>query len=535
MPNETFATQLRYYIKCGMSLISVETYEKKRCVREIGKVVKDINEKQEEGEDYSIVMWSISRGWTEIDGKPIDNGEPIEIAHQAIVQIEQLNIPENAVFVMKDFGLYFRKENNQYFDLVISQVAEFVAALQKTGRSIIFVGSGFKSPDILSHEIKHMDYSFPDEEQIETSVRFIFDQVNKEPDEEYLPRFIDSAKGMTEQEVQDNTALVLTRFKCINDESITQMWREKVRIIENTDLLKYDIPPEGGLDNIGGLENIKDHLALDKACFGQDARDFGITAPKGLLIVGIPGTGKSLTAKCAASYFNLPLITLEIGQLMSKYVGESESNALQAIKLLDSLAPLVLWVDEIEKAFGGVGGVGDDGATQRVFGIFLKWMNDRESMIYSIMTANNVAALPPEFLRKGRIDEIYWVDLPNDQERKEIIEIHLRKRGRDPNDYDCQDCILCTDGFSGADIESGIELALKKAFLLPKNKKLTKEILIESFKQIRSISESNKEIITMTREWGNNHAKPANIAQKKQARKKPVRKMHIDGIDPSLN
>lgn len=528
---ETFATQLRHYIKCGMSLVSVETYEKRRCVKEIEEVVKDINEKQEEGEAYSTVMWSISQGWTQIDGTPIDNGEPVEIAHQAIAQIENLNIPEFAVFVMKDFGLYFHKENNQYFDLVISQVAEFVLALQKTGRIIVFVGSGFKSPDILSHEIKHMDYAFPNEEQIEKSVRFIFDQVNQTPNEEFLPRFIDSAKGMGEQEVQDNTALILTKFRDVNDEAVTQMWREKIQIIENTDLLKYDTPPEGGLDNIGGLENIKDHLALDKACFGQDARDFGITAPKGLLIVGIPGTGKSLTAKCAASYFNLPLITLEIGQLMSKYVGESESNALQAIKLLDSLAPLVLWVDEIEKAFGGVGGDFDSGATQRVFGIFLKWMSDRESMIYTVMTANNVAALPPEFLRKGRIDEIFWVDLPNEKERQEIIEIHLRKRRRDPNDYDCQAYVFCTDGFSGADIESGIELALKKAFL-SKNKKLTKQILIESFEQIRPISESNKEIVATTREWGNNHAKAANITQKKQPRQKPVRKI---SIDPSLN
>lgn len=532
MKTETFETQLRYYIKCGMSLISVETYEKKRCIRQIEKVVKDINEKQEEGEDYNVAMWSIAQGWTQTDGTSIDSGGPVETAHQAIEQIDHLNIPEFAVFIMKDFGLYFHKENNQYFDLVISQVTEFVLELQKTGRIIIFVGSGFKSPDVLSHEIKHMDYSFPDEEQIEKSIRFIFDQVNKKPDEEYLPRFVDSAKGMTEQEVQDNTALIVTKFRAINDEAITQMWREKIQIIENTDLLKYDTPPEGGLDNIGGLENIKQHLALDKACFGQDARDFGITAPKGLLIVGIPGTGKSLTAKCAASYFNLPLITLEIGQLMSKYVGESEANALQAIKLLDSLAPLVLWIDEIEKAFGGVGGGFDSGATQRVFGIFLKWMNDRTSMIYSIMTANNVAALPPEFLRKGRVDEIYWVDLPNDNERKEIIEIHLRKRGRDPSDYDCQDYVFFTEGFSGADIECGIELALKKAFLLPKNKMLTKQILVESFQQIRPISESNKEIVATTREWGNNHAKPANITQKKQPRKRPMRKI---SIDPSLN
>ncbi len=531
MLNKTFATQLRHYIKCGMSLVSVETYEKRRCVRQIEEVVKDINEKQEEGEDYSTVMWSISQGWTQIDGTRIDNGRPVEITHQAIAQIDQLNIPEFGVFIMKDFGLYFHKENNQYFDLVISQVAEFILNLQKTGRIIVFVGSGFKSPDILSHEIKKIHYSFPDEEQIEKSVRFIFDQTNQTLDEEFLPRFIDSAKGMSEQEVENNTALIITKFRGVNDEAITQMWREKIQIIENTDLLKYDTPPEGGLDNIGGLENIKEHLALDKACFGQDARDFGITAPKGLLIVGIPGTGKSLTAKCAASYFNLPLITLEIGQLMSKYVGESESNALQAIKLLDSLAPLVLWVDEIEKAFSGVGGDFDSGATQRVFGIFLKWMSDRESMIYTVMTANNVEALPPEFLRKGRIDEIFWVDLPNEKERKEIIEIHLRKRGRNPNKYNCQDYIFCTEGFSGADIESGIELALKKAFL-SKNKHLTKKILIESFQQIRSISDSNQTLIQTSRKWGEQHAKSANIPEKKLISKKPQRKINID---PSLN
>ena len=534
MTNETFETQFINYVKAGMALVAVETFEKKRCCTEIESLICKLNTKRDDGDLYNVITWRMSRGWVQTNGELINNGESVSMAHEAIKQIGQLDFPESTVFIMKDFGLYFHKENNQYFDVVISEVSELVASLQKTGRMIVFVGSGFQSPDILCHEIKRIDYSFPETEEIEKSVRFIFNEASCEPDEKLLPRFVDSAKGMGEQEVQDNTALVLAKFRGINEDSIKQMWREKIQIIENTDLLKYDTPPEGGLDNIGGLENIKEHLALDKACFGQDARDFGITAPKGLLITGIPGTGKSLTAKCAASYFNLPLITLEIGQLMSKYVGESESNALQAIKLLDSLAPLVLWVDEIEKAFGGIGGVGDDGATQRVFGIFLKWMNDRQSMVYSIMTANNVAALPPEFLRKGRIDEIYWVDLPNDQERKEIIEIHLRKRGRDPSDYSCQDFISCTEEFSGADIESGVELALKKAFL-SKNKELTKQILIESFKQIRPISESNEKIVTTTREWGNNHAKPANIAQKKQTRKKPVRKISLDGIDPSLN
>ena len=531
MQTETFETQLLGYIKAGMSLVSVETYEKKRCCREIEGVIHRFNDKRDDNEAYSMVTWSMAQGWRQANGECISGGQPIEMAHEAIRQIESLNIPEFAVFVMKDFGIYFHKENNQYFDFVISEVAEFITSLQKTGRMIIFVGPGFQAPDILCHEIKRIDYAFPEAEQIEKSVRFIFNEAEREPDEELLPRFVDSAKGMTEQEVEDNTSLMLAKFQRINEEAIQQMWREKIQVIENTQLLKYSKSPEGGLDNIGGLENIKSHLALDKVCFGQDAKDFGITAPKGLLIVGIPGTGKSLTAKCAASYFNLPLITLEIGALMSKYVGESEANALQAIKLLDSLAPLVLWIDEVEKAFGGVGGDFDSGATQRVFGIFLKWMNERESMIYSIMTANNVAALPPEFLRKGRVDEIYWVDLPNNQEREQIIKIHLRKRGRNPDSYDCQDFLSYTEGFSGADIESGVELALKKAFL-SNSKDLTKSILTQSFRQIKSISDSNESLIKATREWGDSHAKPANVSEKKQISRRPKRKL---GLDPSLN
>ena len=531
MKTETFETQLLGYIKASMSLVSVETYEKKRCCREIEGIIHRFNDTRDDTEAYSMVTWSMAQGWQQADGQPIKGIQSVEMAHEAIKQIEQLELTESAIFVMKDFGIYFHKENNQYFDVVISEIAELITSLQKTGRMIIFVGPGFQAPDILCHEIKRIDYAFPEAEQIEKSVRFIFNEANLEPDEDLLPRFVDSAKGMTEQEVEDNTSLMLAKFKGITEEAIQQMWREKIQVIENTNLLKYSNSPEGGLDNIGGLENIKSHLALDKVCFGQDAKDFGITAPKGLLIVGIPGTGKSLTAKCAASYFNLPLITLEIGALMSKYVGESEANALQAIKLLDSLAPLVLWIDEVEKAFGGVGGDFDSGATQRVFGIFLKWMNERESMIYSIMTANNVAALPPEFLRKGRVDEIYWVDLPNNKEREQIINIHLHKRGRNPDDYNCQDFLPCTEGFSGADIESGVELALKKAFL-SNSKNLTKSVLVESFKQIKSISDSNQALVDSTRKWGDSHARPANIAEKRQISKRPKRKLDID---PSLN
>lgn len=523
---------------CGTALLAVETHERNRCIEEIHTEIKKFNEERTDDEKIQILIWTVANGWKFIDGPPLEGTEGE--AHVALNHIRMFaqntsnangiagGVSENAIFIMQDFGFYLHKDNYQYHDVVISSLYGLIPELQASTRSIVFVGPNFKTPSALSHEIKTLEYALPNEKSIQATIEELVGEHNGEIEKETLQPLVLAAKGLVQHEVEDATALCIKRFGLkLDNRAITQMWEQKIQIIKNTDLLQFAQPIEGGLDNIGGLQNIKNHLKLDQQCLQPEAKSFGINPPKGLLIAGIPGSGKSLTAKCAASFFKLPLISLEIGQLMSKYVGESEDHAIQATKLLDSLAPAVLWIDEVEKAFGGVGSDLDSGATQRVFGIFLKWMNERESLIYTIMTANDVSKLPVEFLRKGRIDEVYFVDLPNSQEREDIIRIQLRKCGRDDTMFDCLELSKHTVDFSGADIEAVIQLALKKAFLA-KMKDIEMGILIDSIGDIMPIYKTDKKRIDSIRKWGNEFAKPANVT-------KVVKKVKNRNINVSMN
>jgi SpoVK/Ycf46/Vps4 family AAA+-type ATPase len=312
---------------------------------------------------------------------------------------------------------------------------------------------------------------------------------------------------MTQQQVEDRVALALRKFKKLNGEAARLILGEKAEVIRRTGLLDYRDPPAGGLDLIGGWENVKRHVELDKPCFGPDARDFGIEFPRGLLLVGISGGGKTQMSLCIASYLGLPLIQLDVGSLMSKWVGESERNMREAIRLLEGLGSCVLQLDEIEKGFGGVGGEMDGGSAQRSFGIFLKWLSDRSCPVYVVATANNIGALPVEFTRKGRFDELYGVYLPTHAERQEIFGIHLRLREREPEQFDLDALARKTEGYTGADIKEVAQLGLKLAFHA--GAELANDHLLAAIPEIRPLSKTDPESVTEVTKWLDSHTKPA--------------------------
>jgi len=312
---------------------------------------------------------------------------------------------------------------------------------------------------------------------------------------------------MTQQQVEDRTALALRKFKKLNGEAARLILNEKAEVIRRTGLLEYRDPPAGGLDIIGGWDNVKHHVQLDKPCFTAEAREFGIEFPRGLLLVGISGGGKTQMSLCIASYLNLPLIQLDVGSLMSKWVGESERNMRDAIRLLEGLGSCVLQLDEIEKGFGGVGGEMDGGAAQRAFGIFLKWLSDRSCPVYVVATANNIKSLPVEFTRKGRFDELYGVYLPTHAERQAIVGIHLRLRDRDPEQFDLDALARKTEGYTGADIQEVVQLGLKLAFHA--GAELGNDHLIAAVPEIRPLSKTDPESVTEVTQWLDSHTKPA--------------------------
>ncbi|RLC88985.1 MAG: hypothetical protein DRJ03_00045 [Chloroflexi bacterium] len=495
------------YICSGHALLHVDTFEKDRAISEIIDVA--------EATDRKVHIWSIAQGWTGVKGTSVcevKETAPVEDQLRAI-----LDFPEGVICVLRDFGGYLKHETYPGYDIVIGWLDELRRIVSSVRQTIVFVGPDFNIPKALLHDITQIDFSLPDNEQIGERIKFVCSDVTKadgtkfKPNKAIIPQIVDACRGMTSQQTVDRVALALRKHKDLDSDAVRTIIREKAGVIRASGLLTYIEPPKGGLANVGGYDALKEHVLLDQPCFTQDARDFGIEFPRGLMLVGIPGCGKTLLSLAIASELGLPLVAMDVGNLMDKFVGESESNMREAIKMLESISPCVLQLDEIEKGFGGAGDM-DGGASRRVFGTFIKWLNDRQSPVYAVATANQVQSLPPEFCRKGRFDEIYGLDLPNTVERQEIFCIHLSKRDREPGSFDLKGLAKATGGYTGADIEQIIKLGLKIAFAA--GKQLGQEYLDQAVPEIIPLSKTEAQRIADTKQWCDRHAKPANPPKK---------------------
>lgn len=303
-------------------------------------------------------------------------------------------------------------------------------------------------------------------------------------------------KGFSEFEIIQILDLAYQSSGAIEKKDLKLVLEEKEQIIKKTGMLEI-LSYNETINDIGGLEILKKWLSNKGEIFKRldEAMKYGVDIPKGIMIVGMPGCGKSLTAKATANLFAVPLLRLDVGKLMGKYVGESEENMRRTIKMAEAISPCVLWVDEIEKAFSGVGETGGSHeVTTRLFGYFLTWMQEKENSVFVVATSNDIGKLPPEFLRKGRFDEIFFVDFPNDEERRKIIELHLKKRNKWHKDIDTIKLLKETKGYSGADIEAVIKETIEKAFLSAKQLVTTEDILAE-IKDTKPMSVSLKDKI----------------------------------------
>ncbi len=518
-----FEKNIGDYICSGHALLNVDTCEKDRAI----SIIKYVADKLPE--DRKIYVWSVAKGWTDDEDKEVKAYAPATPIQDQLQDI--LKFDEGVVCILKDFGGYLDSRTYPDYDAVISWLDELRQIISSARQTIIFIGAGFTAPQPLLHDITNVDFDLPTDTEIEERIDFICSNVTTEdgkdfqPNKEILPQIIKACKGMTSHQVGDRVSLALRKHKDLNNASIKTIVREKADIIRSSGLLEFIEPPEGGLDNVGGYEALKEHVLLDKPCFTEEARQFGIEFPKGILLIGISGCGKTLLSIAIASELNLPLIAMDVGNLMNKFVGESEANMREAIKMLERIAPCVLVLDEIEKGFGGAGD-NDGGASRRIFGTFIKWMNDSKSPVYKIATANQVESLPVEFTRKGRFDEIYGLDLPNISEREEIFNIHLSKRDRDPTNFNVTELAALSEGYTGADIEQIVKLGLKIAF--GKNKQLEPEHLIKATSDIVPLSRTEPIRIETTRKWCEQHAKPANPTEKTSPPKVKGRKIDLN-------
>ena len=384
---------------------------------------------------------------------------------------------------------------------LLKRIAEYSLYKESYNCTVFIVSSKTVIPQELENYVTVFDIPMPDGAEIMEIIDTFALDLDIDIPQDTRNEIALSFRGLSEFQIKQILNLAYQNGGYIDENDKQLILREKEQFIKKSGMLEL-VNFKETVEDIGGLENLKRWLERKAKIFKELDRAirFGVDIPKGVMIVGMPGCGKSLTAKATANLFEIPLVRLDVGRLLGKYVGESEENMRKALKLSEAISPCVLWIDEIEKAFSGVGGSGGGSdVTTRLFGQFLTWMQEKESTVFIIATANDISHMPPEFLRKGRFDELFFVDLPNKEERRRIIEIHLKKRNKLRKDIDAAALIEATEGFNGADLEAVVKETIETAFI-EGNGAVTTVDLLKTVRETKSISSTLKDKIAQIRE-----------------------------------
>lgn len=491
-------TEIDLLIRARYSVISIITYEEARVIDYLKGIVSERSK--------TLLIWSATQGFrkpeelTKIDESTRD---PLN----ALNYIERQTYP--ALFVMLDFHPYLNDP------AIVRKLRDLVRNLKETYENLIIISPVLTIPPELEKDIAIVDFDLPDEEDILHLIDSVIEtlggikEVKVNLEEDTKEKIMNAALGLTMSEAENAIAKAIVTDKSFGPEDVEKILEEKKQIIRKSELLEY-YPSAEMMQNVGGLDNLKDWLNKRSAAFSSKAKEFRLPQPKGILLIGVQGCGKSLTAKAVASLWRLPLLRFDVGRVFSGIVGSSENNMRRAIRTAESIAPVILWIDEIEKAMSGVQSstFSDAGTSARVFSTFLTWLQEKTKPVFVIATANNINLLPPELLRKGRFDEIFFVDLPSQEERKEIFRIHIQKLKRDPQFFDMDILSKTADGFSGAEIEQTVIAGLFDAFISERD--LTTEDVVKNIKETIPLSITMRESIGNIREWANTRARPAN-------------------------
>jgi ATP-dependent 26S proteasome regulatory subunit len=432
--------------------------------------------------------------------------EPLAALDQVIAQVEP------AIFIFNDFHPFLTRNHFA----VIRKLKEIALHLKNSFKTIILVSPSLEIPAELEKEITVLNFPLPDREELGQLLDRIiedvsqFEQVKVDLDDAGRERLLQAALGLTLGEAENVFAKIIVRDERLSAFDVNAVFAEKQQIIRKSGLLEYHATTES-FSHVGGLSVLKDWLQKRAATFTEEARQFGLPAPKGILILGVQGCGKSLCAKAVSTMWQQPLLRFDMGRMFGSLVGSSEENVRRAIAVAESVAPAILWVDEIDKAFAGSqsSGSSDGGTTARVFGTFLTWLSEKTAPVFVVATANDISQLPPELLRKGRLDEIFFVDLPSESEREEVFRIHLLKRQRSPEDFDLAALVQSSAEFSGAEIEEAIISALYDAFY--SGHELTTAHILAALRETVPLAKTMDEQIGRLRGWAEGRARNASV------------------------
>jgi AAA+ superfamily predicted ATPase len=507
-PSPTFReppSELDVLIRARYPVIYVVTWEEERVEQQLARIAEARNKK--------LFTWTCTQGIVRGGSDPQTNKSGTGSTSDPLAALDAvLTHVEPAIYLFKDFHPFTDDERCNI--AVVRRLRDVAYQLRDTYKTIVIVAPVLRLGPELQKDVTVIDLLPPEVGDLSRLLDRIIEDVKDKPqvkinlDADGREKLVHAARGLTLREAENVFAKTLVMEGKIDANDVSIVFSEKQQIIKKSGLLEYYASQEE-LTNVGGLENLKQWLVKRNTAFTERAAEFGLPPPKGVLLLGVQGCGKSLCAKAVSHLWKLPLLRLDVGRMFGSLVGSSEENMRRAIQTAESVAPAILWVDEIDKAFAGSvsGGASDGGTASRVFGTFLTWLGDKCSPVFVIATANDISHLPPELLRKGRLDEIFFVDLPSETERLQIFRIHLEKIARVPDGFDLEALAKHSDGFSGAEIEQAIVSGLFDAF--SEEIELDTPTLLASLHETVPLSKTMSEELVRLRNWAQGRARPA--------------------------
>ena len=497
--------ELEVLIRARYPIIYVVSWEEERVEAQLAQIAASRGKK--------FHVWTYTQGIVRFGSEPQRAKSGTGSTTDPLAALDAvLQHVEPAIYLFKDFHPF--TEENRANLAVIRRLKDVAYHLRDTYKTIVIVAPLMRIAPELDKDVTVIEFRPPDVKDFNKLLDRIIDDVKDKPqvrinlDPAGRERLVHAAQGLTLKEAENVFAKTLVLDGTLDADDISIVFSEKQQIIKKSGLLEYYASDEQ-FAHVAGLENLKQWLIKRSTAFTERAAEFGLPPPRGALLLGVQGCGKSLCAKAVSSLWKLPLLRFDVGRMFGSLVGSSEENTRRAIQTAESVAPAILWVDEIDKAFAGsVGSGGSDGGTAaRVFGTFLTWLSDKTAPVFVIATANDISQLPPELLRKGRLDEIFFVDLPTEGERRDVFSIHLAKRSRDPARFDLDVLARHSEGFSGAEIEQAIVSGLFDAFSAGAD--LDTPTLMASLAETVPLSKTMSEDLNRLRTWAQGRARAA--------------------------
>jgi AAA+ superfamily predicted ATPase len=484
-------------VKSAYSCISIVTYEERYALEVIRQTALDLKS--------DMLIWSVAGGVRE--GLMTDSPAIVGTETPVVGLSRLAEAKEGSICVTLDLAEHLNAGQ------VLRVLREMIGHLEESGGTLVMIDCEDKLPEVVRSYARQFEISFPDEKELHEIIRRTLARFHSKTPIEVgitqkgLNTIVRNLRGLTRREAERIIIDTVAQDKCFTDADINVVIASKRQIIQRGGLLEYIRTPLD-LSEIGGMRRLKDWLEKRKDSLTPKAEEFGLRAARGVLMLGVQGAGKSLCAKAIATAWHQPLLRLDPGTLYASFVGESERNLREALRQTEAMSPVVLWIDEIEKGFASAASQSTDGGlSKRMFGTLLTWLQEREAPVFVVATANDIEALPPELLRKGRFDEIFFVDLPKADVRQEIFAIHLSKRKRDPNKFDLDVLAEVSEGYSGAEIEQGIISALHEAYADKSG--LSTERIVAALRASPPLSVTLAETVQYIREWAHGRCVPA--------------------------